>query len=109
MNCSKEYVCESDDFLVWFNENYEKGTEEDIVKLKDLCDDFKKSEIYNNFSKESKRKYNKKKMTKDISESVLLKKCYRNDQKKINNITYNERLHFYKKKIINIDESDEEQ
>jgi phage/plasmid-associated DNA primase len=108
-NYSKEYVCESDDFLVWFNDNYEKGTEDDIVKLKDLCDNFKKSETYNNFSKESKRKYNKKMMTKNISDSVLLKKCYRNDEKRINNITYGERLHNYKIKLINIEESDEEQ
>lgn len=81
--CSKEYVCDSDEFLVWFNENYEKGEETDIIKLKDLYDNFKSSETYNNLSKEMKRKYNKKKMIDNISSNIVLKKYYKNDMKKI--------------------------
>lgn len=98
--CSKEYVCDSDDFLVWFNEHYEKGNDDNIIKLKDLYDDFKNSENYNNLTKEVKRKYNKKKMIDNISTNIVLKKYYRNDMKKINRNTYTERIHNYKKKII---------
>jgi len=97
--CSKEYVCDSDEFLVWFNENYEKGEETDIIKLKDLYDNFKSSETYNNLSKEMKRKYNKKKMIDNISSNIVLKKYYKNDMKKINGNTYTERIHNYKKKM----------
>ena len=96
---NKKETCDGSTFLEWFNDNYEKGDENDIIKLKDLYEIFKSSDNYKNLTKELKRKYNKKKMTKDISESVLLKKYYRNDQKQINGFSYTERLHNYKKKI----------
>jgi len=110
IEASREYVFGSDAFIVWFKENYEKTeNDKDIVKIKDLFDDLKESEIYNNFTKEEKRNLTKKKLIENIASSPLLKEHYFNDSKTINKVKYNERINFYKKKDKNTEEDSEDE
>ena len=94
---NKKNICNDDIFFEWFNKYYEKGNDSDIIKLKDFYEDFTEIEEYYNLSKESKRKLNKKKIIEYISTNIVLKKYYRNNEKKINGIKYRERLHNYKR------------
>jgi phage/plasmid-associated DNA primase len=76
----KEYLTESDDFVSWFYEEYEKKTETEkpdtaatVLKVKDVWDKFRHSDLYDNLSKKEKRKNNYEKLNKTIHESPILK------------------------------------
>jgi phage/plasmid-associated DNA primase len=74
---SEQYLADSDDFLGWFNDVYEKG--DGFVQLKDVWSDFKVSDLYQNLTKPEKRIMNRKKMTENIKKNPNLK-CYYKDR-----------------------------
>ena len=64
----------SDDISEWVNEFYQKtDNSKDIIKLKELFEDFKNSDYYQNFSKADKRKYNYKNFTSQFESNLFLK------------------------------------
>ena len=73
-----DYLESNDEIKEWFNENYEKTNDKlDIIQIKDIYDDFKVSELFNNFSKKEKRTFNKKKFNEEISTNIHFRKHYK--------------------------------
>ena len=69
-----DYLMTSDDISEWVNEFYPKtDNSKDIIKLKQLFEDFKSSDYYQNFSKADKRKYNYKNFTAQFESNLFLK------------------------------------
>jgi putative DNA primase/helicase len=69
-----DYLMTSDDISEWVNEFYQKtDNSKDIIKLKQLFEDFKSSDYYQNFSKADKRKYNYKNFTAQFESNLFLK------------------------------------
>ena len=69
-----DYLMTSDDISEWVNEFYQKtDNRKDIIKLKQLFEDFKNSDYYQNFSKADKRKYNYKNFTAQFESNLFLK------------------------------------
>lgn len=71
----EDYIEECDDFLNWFNENY-KQSENEHVKIKDLYTHFKQSDLYNNFTKRSKRKMTRKRLTRTLKNDPNFRGIY---------------------------------
>lgn len=68
------YLEESDEFMNWFNSEYEKtNSKSDIVKINEIFSLYKLSEFYTNLTKEQKRKNNKSKFIEMIQNNVSLK------------------------------------
>ena len=58
---NREYLANSDEFLNWFEDNYEKtNNKKDIIKLKIVYEKFKNSEYFHNLNKSEKRDNNYK-------------------------------------------------
>ena len=72
---SAQYLADSDDFLGWFNDVYEKADGE-FVQLKDVWLHFKASDLYQNLNKAEKRVMNKKKMIENVIKNPSLKPYY---------------------------------
>lgn len=104
---SKEYVMSSDEIYMWVKENYDEGTEDDIITAKDLYMSFTASDKFRQFSKDEKRQMTKKKFVEMIENSISFRGQYRVPKKTINGITYCERLHYWKPKIEEEDKLDE--
>jgi len=96
---SKEYVMSSDDIYNWIIENFETGTNDDIITIKDLYADYCQSETFMTMTKEEKRIMNKRKFSLMLKSSIAFHGKYKDDKKTINGKTYNERLHGYKMKV----------
>jgi phage/plasmid-associated DNA primase len=85
---SSAYMCESDDFLNWFNEQFEKTDQvTDCVKMIDLYEYFRCSDLYTNMTKKEKRTMNRKKLTDEIASNPNLRTHYR-ERVKIKGIDY---------------------
>jgi hypothetical protein len=83
------------------NDHYEFTNDgNDILKIKDVYDAFKESEIFSEMDKATKRQHNKKGFIQIISSSVAFKGKYYNDKKQINGSTYNERIIKFKTKCL---------
>ena len=96
---SKKYVMNNDELFQWFTEGYEcTNGANDIIKMKDFYKGFQASELYCSKTKEQKRTLNYKGFIEYISSSVAFKGKYYDDQKKINGISYYERIIKYKLK-----------
>ena len=78
---TKEYMEDSDDFMNWFQEQYEKTNDEnDFIKIgTDLYLKYKQSDLYSNLTKPQKRKANKKHMFRDIEENPNLRMYYKKE------------------------------
>ena len=73
-----EYLQESFPILEIFMNLYEKtDNEDDVVKLRDVVNNLKSSDIYNNFTKSEKRKFTVEKITNFIKINVYFKKHYK--------------------------------
>jgi len=83
-NLSKQYVLGSDEMYGWVMENYETTDNTEFVKLKDVFDLYKASDLYSNLTKLEKRNLNKKAFSDLISNHIVLKKQFRTGQAKIN-------------------------
>jgi phage/plasmid-associated DNA primase len=105
----KEYMIESDDFSNWFNNKYEfTNNDEDYVKLKDVYNEYKCSDLYYNLDKRTRRaKGTKTAIIKDVIDNPTLRPYYRERIKK-NELTLRNIIIRYKEKVIN-DEDDEDE
>ena len=75
---SKEYVVENEDFYGWFEEKYTiTNNDDDILKMKDLFNNYKNSEYYTHLTKRQKRKNNYKNFCSTIRQHLILKNMYR--------------------------------
>jgi phage/plasmid-associated DNA primase len=88
-NLSKQYVLGSDEMYGWVMENYEATDSTGFVKLKDVFDLYKASDLYSNLTKLEKRNLNKNAFSELISHHIVLKKQFRNDKVKIAGKTVN--------------------
>lgn len=96
---SKAYMCSSDDFLIWFNDAFEKtNNKDDYVKMVDLYESFRNSDLYSNMTKKEKRTMNRKQLTDDVSNNPNLKTHYRERVKYKGNITIRNCIIGYKTK-----------
>ena len=84
---NKEYLANSDEFLSWFEDKYIKTDDsKDIIKLKDVYDEFKSSEYFNNLNKVQKRQNNYKSFVEKMQKNMFLKKFVFEDSHKCMNI-----------------------
>jgi hypothetical protein len=96
---SKKYVMNNDEMYDWMSENYEATNDEnDILKMKDVYNIFRDSELFCSKTKEQKRGLNYKGFIEYMSTSIAFKGKYKNDMRKINGVTYTERIIKYKLK-----------
>lgn len=71
------YLELSCNILTWFKDNYDKTEDKnDVIKLKELFNDFKKSDYYHNLSKNDKRKYNYSFFENYFSTNIFFKNYY---------------------------------
>jgi phage/plasmid-associated DNA primase len=102
---SKKYVMNNDELYDWFTETYESTNDDsDILKMKDVYKIFQDSELYCSKTKEQKRMLNYKGFIEYISTSIAFKGKYKNDMKRINGVTYSERIVKYKLKEVEDEE-----
>ena len=109
-NLSKQYVLGSDEMYGWVMENYETADNTEFVKLKDVFDLYKASDLYSNLTKLEKRNLNKNAFSELISNHIVLKKQFRNNKVKINGKTVDcERVHGLKLKPPDDCDTDDEE
>jgi len=84
---SKEYVVENEDFFGWFNEKYiiTDDVNNDVVRVKDVFNNYKNSDFYYHLTKKEKRKNTFKNFRDKIRFHLVLKNHYRDN--KTNKIT----------------------
>jgi phage/plasmid-associated DNA primase len=108
---SQQYLADSDDFLSWYANEYEKA-ENEFVQLKDVWVEFKMSDLYMNLTKSEKRTMNKKKMVENVRSTPALN-CYYKDthQPRINGKTkcYRSVLIGYRKRIEEVESDSEDE
>jgi len=110
-NLSKQYVLGSDEMYSWVMENYEHADnfEKQYVKLKDMFDLYKASDLYSNLTKLEKRNLNKNAFSELISHHIVLKKQFRNGPARIDGKKIDcERIHGLVLKVEECDTDDEE-
>ena len=101
---NREYLAKSDEFLNWFDDNYEKTQDKkDNIKLKIIYENFKTSEYFNNLNKVQKRQNNYKNFVEKMQGNMFLKKYVTENKDKVNIIIN------YKCKNKDNYEEDEEQ
>jgi len=75
MKRNRQYSASSDEMLNWFDDNYEKTTNnKDTFKLKLIYENFKSSDYFNNLNKLKKRQNNYKKFVEKLQSNIFLKK-----------------------------------
>ena len=75
---NQSYMEQSDQFMSWFNSQYEKTTEKaDIIKVKDIFTNYGASEFYHNLTKQQKRDNNLTNFREKISTNLSLKLFYK--------------------------------
>lgn len=85
---NEEYIKTSDEFLNWFDDNYEKTNDKkDVIKIKVVYEKFKSSEYFNNLTKIKKRENNYKSFVTSIEGNMFLKKYVTTNKDKIYIIT----------------------
>jgi phage/plasmid-associated DNA primase len=109
-NLSKQYVLGSDEMYGWIMENYETADNTEFVRLKDVFDLYKASDLYSNLTKLEKRNLNKNAFSELISHHIVLKKQFRNDKVRIGGKIVNcERIHGLKLKPPDDCDTDDEE
>ena len=76
-NRSKEYLNSCDEVITFFEENYEKGNENDILGVKDIFYSFKQTDYFNSLSKCEKRVLNEKNFKKNLGKKYEIKERYK--------------------------------
>jgi len=108
-NLSKQYVLGSDEMYGWMMENYEAADNSEFVKLKDVFNLYKASDLYSNLTKLEKRNLNKNAFSELISNHIVLRRQFRNNKVKINGKTVDcERIHGLKLKPPDDCDTDDE-
>jgi len=109
-NLSKQYVLGSDEMYSWVMENYAHTEDKaQLIKLKDMFELYKSSDLYSNLTKLEKKNLNKKAFSELISGHIVLKKMFADGPAKIDGKVVNcERIHGLKRKPPeDCDEDDE--
>jgi phage/plasmid-associated DNA primase len=76
-DASMRYIEDSDEFMTWFNEVYEKTEEEHAcVQVKDVYAQYKMSDLYQNLNKSEKRGMNLKTLIERVEKNPTLRVCY---------------------------------
>lgn len=92
---TNSYLELSCQIVSWFKDNYIcTESKEDIIKIKDIYENFSNSDYFVNLTKVEKRKYNKKYFIDYFSENIFLKKYY--CEKYCNATNF---LRYWKKKV----------
>lgn len=108
LDASKKYISDSDNFVNWFNECYKHSdNENDHIKLKDIYEKFKSSDLWANMNKAERRKMTRTKLEQDIIENPTLRAFFR-DRIQIDGVRYRSVMVKYRVKSYDIDDSDEE-
>lgn len=90
---NESYMEDSDEFMNWFNSEYEKTKDKsDITKLSDVFNNYKMSEFYGNLSKKEKRLNNKSRFIEKTAANVSLKIFYKDEYQPI---VEGKHLHYY--------------
>jgi len=110
-NLSKQYVLGSDEMYGWMMENYETTADNsEYVKVKDVFDLYKASDLYSNLTKLEKRNLNKNAFSELISNHIVLKRQFRNDRVRVAGKFVNcERIHGLKLKPPDDCDTDDEE
>ncbi len=77
-DAGKEYLADSDDFMNWFETKYSRSEEkEDFVQMKDVYQEFQKSDLWENLPKKERRVQTKKKVCSSVERNPNLRGFYR--------------------------------
>ena len=88
INRNNEYLAKSDEFLSWFEDNYEKTSDKkDVMKLKLVYEKFKHSEYFNNLNKIQKRQNNYNNFVEKLQSNIFLKRYVTENKDKTKIIT----------------------
>jgi phage/plasmid-associated DNA primase len=99
---NKDYLQSSDEYYCWFKDNYEKtNSKKDIIKLKDIYDNFSHSNYFINLTKNEKRTLNYKAFVDRMQKNMFLQKYVGTNKDKIYIITNY-------KPLINDDDDDDD-
>jgi phage/plasmid-associated DNA primase len=80
---NKKYLSHSDELTNWINNNYEKtNNKKDVIKCKELFNDYKNSELYQNLDKKKKREFNYNYLIDNIKKNPNLRLFFIDDKKK---------------------------
>lgn len=102
------YISESDPFTSWFNSEYEKSDNiNDILKIKDIFNNYADSYLYENLNKNDKRKMNLTKFIENLNKHPLLK-LFCHNRKKINGRDYRNILNSFKIKETEDEDEDDD-
>ena len=105
-NERNKYMITSDEFTSWLNDNYEKTNDKtDIIEVKDLYNNYKRSDLYENLNKKEKRDNNLSNFKEKLMKNPNLR-LYYHERKKINNKDYRHILTNYKFKDDDDDDDD---
>ena len=80
---TKNYLEHSDEKYTWFINNFQK-TEGNILKIKDVFDNYKTSDLYNNMSKKEKREESYNNFIQFIKDNVNFRSYYRERHRETN-------------------------
>jgi len=109
-NLSKQYVLNSDEMYGWVMENYETADNTEFVKVKDVFDLYKASDLYSNLTKLEKRNLSKKAFSELISNHIVLKRQFRNNPSRVGGKVVDcERIHGIKLKPPDDCDTDDEE
>ena len=78
---TRSYLLDNDEIYTWFIENYELTTTDNPIKIKDILNGFKSSDLYNNMSKHMKRQITEKNFRDTIHNHIELKKYFKDRYK----------------------------
>ena len=80
---SKEYLKNSNEMFLWFEENYEKVEDDtEVIEISAIFEDFKNSNVCLNYTKAEKREMNKSKFLEKISKNLFLRKFYKERERR---------------------------
>jgi len=102
--CTHKYLVGCDDFLTWFNDNYEKTDGNDIVTMKDLHATFRGSAMWDSISKAERRtKWSKPAISSAIKHNIELM-MYFKDRIKVNGKKFTNCLIKHRKRDKSLEE-----
>ena len=88
-----QYLASSDELLSWFEDKYEKtDSNTDIIKIKDIHDEFVVSDYFHNLNKNKKRACNKKYFVEKLQSNMFLKKYIKENKDRVLIITNYRRI-----------------
>ena len=77
---TRAYLADSDELLNWLEENYEPTeNKKDIIKIKSIFEEFKKSHFFENLTKAQKRTNNYKNFVDKLEKNFFIKKFVTQD------------------------------